>query len=249
MDAIYRLARKNRVEPELLPQLWRDTQARLDKLQASADVAALQQALAQAAAEYARLAQALSAVRAEAAGRLSAAVSEQMQRMAMGGSRFVAALSTQDRPSPYGAELIEFQVAPHAAAPARPLAKVASGGELSRISLALQVVTSQVAAVPTLIFDEVDVGIGGGVAQIVGELLRALGREHQVLCVTHLPQVAACGDQHLQVSKSLERAAVTSRIAQLDRSGRIEEIARMLGGVEITDTTRRHADELLGLGA
>ncbi|MBL8506992.1 MAG: DNA repair protein RecN, partial [Chitinimonas sp.] len=129
----------------------------------------------------------------------------------------------------------------------RSLAKVASGGELSRISLALQVVTSQVAEVPTLIFDEVDVGIGGRVAEIVGKLLKTLGKRHQVLCITHLPQVAASGDQQLQVSKVQTAETVLSRIARLDDAGRIEEIARMLGGVDITDTTRKHAAELLGI--
>jgi DNA repair protein RecN (Recombination protein N) len=170
----------------------------------------------------------------------------EMQTMAMAGSRFEIALVALDTPAAFGLEQVEFQVAPHAAAPARPLAKVASGGELSRISLALQVVTSQVADVPTLIFDEVDVGIGGRVAEIVGKLLKKLGERHQVLCITHLPQVAASGDQQLQVSKQQTDEHVSSRIAELDRQSRIEEIARMLGGVDITDTTRQHAAEMLG---
>jgi DNA repair protein RecN (Recombination protein N) len=207
---------------------------------------ALEAAVASAEKAYLKLANALHDARAKAATELGSKVSEQMQGLAMSGSRFEIALLPLDTPAAFGLEQIEFQVAPHAAAPARSMAKVASGGELSRISLALQVVTSQVAEVPTLIFDEVDVGIGGGVAEIVGKLLKELGRRHQVLCVTHLPQVAASGDQQLQVSKRLEGNAVSSRIAQLDRTGRIEEIARMLGGVEITETTRLHAAEMLG---
>ena len=130
-------------------------------------------------------------------------------------------------------------------AASRPLAKVVSGGELSRISLAIQVVTSQAASVPTLIFDEVDVGIGGGVAEVVGRLLRELGAERQVLCVTHLPQVAACANWQWQVSKSGHKGEIRSRVLQLDVAGRVEELARMLGGVEITAITRQHAREML----
>ncbi len=140
---------------------------------------------------------------------------------------------------------MEIRIAGLAGNEPRPLAKVASGGELSRISLAIQVVTSRQASVPTLIFDEVDVGIGGGVAEVVGRLLHRLGEERQVLCVTHLPQVAARADWQWQVAKSRSGETVTSRVSVLDKSGRVEEIARMLGGVEITATTRRHAKELL----
>jgi DNA repair protein RecN (Recombination protein N) len=147
-----------------------------------------------------------------------------------------------------GLEQIEFQVAAHEGIPLRPLAKVASGGELSRISLAIQVITSKVGTVPTLIFDEVDVGIGGQVAEIVGKLLRKLGKERQVLCITHLPQVAATGDQQWQVVKSADHAEsrqVLSKIAILNQQDRVEEIARMLGGIKITEATRRHAAEML----
>jgi DNA repair protein RecN (Recombination protein N) len=128
----------------------------------------------------------------------------------------------------------------------RPLAKVVSGGELSRIGLAIQVVTSRLGEVPTLIFDEVDAGIGGAVAEIVGRMLRRLGAERQVMCITHLPQVAAAGDQHWRVSKSADKGAVSSRVDELGEKQRIDEVARMLGGVEITDTTRAHASEMLG---
>ena len=136
-------------------------------------------------------------------------------------------------------------VAGHAGVTPRPLSKVASGGELARISLALSVIATRAARVPTLIFDEVDTGIGGAVAEVVGNLLRELGTRHQVLCVTHLPQVASRGMRHFQVSKHKGDGVTTSRITALDRSGRIEEIARMLGGLNITATTRKHAEEML----
>ena len=149
----------------------------------------------------------------------------------------------------YGLEEVEFQVAANPGLPARSLAKVASGGELSRISLAIQVATSKVASVPTLIFDEVDSGIGGRVAEIVGKLLKQLGKDYQVLCVTHLPQVAATADHHWCVSKSVEDGFTLSRITVLKGEQRVEEIARMLGGVKITDTTRKHAAEMLSVDA
>jgi len=165
----------------------------------------------------------------------------------MGGGTFEIALNALADGTAQGLEQVEFQVAGHAGSTPRPLAKVASGGELSRVSLAIQTVTSQVAAVPTLIFDEVDAGIGGRVAEIVGRMLRELGKRHQVMCVTHLPQVAAAGDQQWQVAKSAANGKVASQVAVLDRAARVEEIARMLGGVEITDTTRKHAAEMLGV--
>ena len=171
-----------------------------------------------------------------------------MQTMAMAGGEFSAALIPVEQGNAHGLEQIEFQVSAHQGLPLRPLAKVASGGELSRISLAIQVITSKVGVVPTLIFDEVDVGIGGKVAGIVGNLLKKLGTERQVLCITHLPQVAAAGDQQWQVMKSAgqtEHQAVVSTIAVLNPQQRVEEIARMLGGVDITETTRQHAAEML----
>ena len=146
----------------------------------------------------------------------------------------------------HGLEAVEFQTATNPDTPLRSMAKVASGGELSRISLAIQVAASEVASVPTLIFDEVDSGIGGRVAEIVGQLLRRLGQRHQVLCVTHLPQVAAKADAQWQVSKSTRNGATLSTIRVLRQAERVEEIARMLGGVKITETTRKHAAEMLG---
>ena len=172
-----------------------------------------------------------------------------MQSLAMNGARFEVALLAQDEPAAYGQENIEYQVAANAGTSLRPLAKVASGGELSRISLAMQVVISQVAAVPTLIFDEVDSGIGGGVAETVGKLLKKLGGRYQVLAITHLPQVATCGDAHWLVSKQSKQNRTRSDIRPLDAAQRIQEVARMLGGKQITDATLQHAQEMLTVNA
>jgi DNA repair protein RecN (Recombination protein N) len=170
-----------------------------------------------------------------------------MQTLAMAGGVFEIGLNPLEEGGAYGLENVEFMVSAHQGIAPRPLSKVASGGELSRISLALQTASSEVAAVPTLIFDEVDAGIGGRVAEIVGRMLRALGTRHQVMCVTHLPQVAAAGDQQWQVSKSTVGGKVSNRVTILDDAARVEEIARMLGGVKITETTRKHAAEMLGI--
>jgi DNA repair protein RecN (Recombination protein N) len=167
-----------------------------------------------------------------------------MQTLAMEGGQFSVAMHACPAAS-HGQDQIEFLVAGHAGSTPRPLAKVASGGELARISLALSVIASRAARVPTLIFDEVDSGIGGAVAEVVGNLLRELGIRHQVLCVTHLPQVAARAQQHFQVSKQSVKGKTQSSIALLPPPERIEEVARMLGGIKITSTTREHAKELL----
>jgi len=165
----------------------------------------------------------------------------------MTGGSFVVALNPSE-PTAHGVEQVEFLVAGHAGVAPRPLAKVASGGELARIALAISVITSHATTTPTLIFDEVDSGIGGGVAEVVGRLLKRLGQERQVLCVTHLPQVASQANQHFQVAKGTTDAGKTvSRIDVLDNKSRVEEVARMLGGLEITATTRNHARELLAL--
>jgi DNA repair protein RecN (Recombination protein N) len=167
-----------------------------------------------------------------------------MQDLSMAGGRFAIVLNTCE-PAAYGLEQVEFLVAGHAGVAPRPLAKVASGGELARISLAISVIASHATGTLTLIFDEVDSGIGGGVAEVVGRLLKRLGQERQVLCVTHLPQVASQANQHFQVSKRNEGGKTLSQIDGLDAKSRVEEIARMLGGLEITATTRKHARELL----
>ncbi|MDR1648353.1 MAG: DNA repair protein RecN [Zoogloeaceae bacterium] len=245
MSAILSFARKYRTEPEAIPARMAEWQTRLEGLAAAADVASLQQQVEAEAARWRALATRLSAGRQKAGKALSAAVSEQMRALALANGRFEVALIPVAGGAAFGLEQVEFRIAGLAQQEARPLVKVASGGELSRISLALQVVTAQNASVPTLIFDEVDVGIGGGVAEIVGRLLARLGAERQVLCVTHLPQVAACARWHWQVRKYIAAGLVSSHIETLDDNARVEEIARMLGGVDLTATTRQHAREML----
>ena len=247
MDA----ARKYRVAPEQLGEALQRIVARLAELGGDADLAELEQQEKSAQQNYLAAAQKLSAARKKSADKLSREITGALQTLAMQGGSFVVALLplTQDDANggnAYGLETIEFQVSANPGIPARSLAKVASGGELSRISLAIQVATSQIASVPTLIFDEVDSGIGGRVAEIVGHLLKKLGKSYQVLCVTHLPQVAAAADQQWQVSKAVENGVTLSHITVLDGGQRVAEIARMLGGVKITETTRKHAAEMLG---
>ena len=248
LEAVMGCARKFRALPEELPELLSRWQQRLAELGEAGDLAALQARVDAARQQYDKDAAKLSKARAKAAKALGDEVSQGMQELALGGGRFEIALVPVAGGNAHGLENIEFRIGGLAGSEARSLAKVASGGELSRISLAIQVVTSRQASVPTLIFDEVDAGIGGGVAEVVGRLLHRLGRERQVLCVTHLPQVAARADWQWQVAKSKEGAAIKSRVTPLDAAGRVEEIARMLGGVEITATTRQHAKELLGQG-
>jgi DNA repair protein RecN (Recombination protein N) len=245
MDA----ARKYRVAPEQLDEALQRIVARLEELGGDADLAELEQQEKSTQQSYLAAAQKLTAARKKAAGKLTREITAALQTLAMQGGSFAVALLPLAEGNACGLETIEFQVAANPGVPARSLAKVASGGELSRISLAIQVATSQVASVPTLIFDEVDSGIGGRVAEIVGHLLKKLGNSYQVLCVTHLPQVAAAADQQWQVSKAVENGVTLSRIAVLDGERRIEEIARMLGGVKITETTRKHAAEMLGVAA
>ncbi|HJW02553.1 MAG TPA: DNA repair protein RecN [Azospira sp.] len=246
LDAIVGTARKYRALPEELAGLLAGWQSRLAELGDASDLAVLEARLKAAREAYETRAGKLSKARAKAAKALSAEVSAGMQELALGGGRFEIALVPVEGGNAHGLEQVEFRIGGLAGSEARPLAKVASGGELSRISLAIQVVTSRQASVPTLVFDEVDVGIGGGVAEVVGKLLHRLGQERQVLCVTHLPQVAARADWQWQVAKSRDGATIKSRVTTLDQGGRVEEIARMLGGVEITATTRQHARELLG---
>ena len=242
-------ARKYRVKPELLPQALLQVIARLDELGGTADLAELARQEVVAHDEYLALAKKLSAARAKAAKQLSAEITAAMQTLAMQGGQFAVALLPLAEGNAHGLESVELQVSANPGSPLRSLAKVASGGELSRISLAIQVAASDAASVPTLIFDEVDSGIGGRVAEIVGSLLKQLGKRHQVLCVTHLPQVAAQADQQWQVSKAVEQGVTLSHIQILKGEQRVEEIARMLGGVKITATTRKHAAELLGIAA
>jgi DNA repair protein RecN (Recombination protein N) len=247
LDAVHAVARKYRTPPEALPDVLARATRRLDEMGAGGDVETQRVRVAEASAAYLEAAGRLSAVRAKAAKELSGKVTAAMQKVAMAGGSFEVALPRLDEGGANGLEQIEFLVAAHKGVLPKPLAKVASGGELSRISLAIQAVASEIAQVPTLIFDEVDAGIGGRVAEIVGQMLRDLGHKHQVMCVTHLPQVAAAADQQWQVTKSARNSKVASHVVVLDREQRVEEIARMLGGVKITETTRKHAAEMLGI--
>ena len=242
-------ARKFRVPAEQLPQILNGIVARLDELGGSADIDELAKQDEAAQAVYLLAAKKLSSARTKAAKVLSDEISTAMQTLAMQGGQFAVALLPLNEGNVHGLETVEFQVAANQGTPLRNLAKVASGGELSRISLAIQVAASRAATVPTLIFDEVDSGIGGRVAEIVGALLKQLGHRHQVMCVTHLPQVAAQADAQWQVSKGAQNGTTLSQIKVLEAGERIEEIARMLGGVTITDTTRKHAAEMLGIAA
>ncbi len=245
LEALHSTARKFQVAPDDLPAEFERLSARLAQLADATDLDALRAQEAALAEAYQSLANKLSKARAKAAKSLSAAVTAAMQDLSMSGGRFEIALQAAE-PAAHGLEQVEFLVAGHAGTTPRALAKVASGGELARIALAISVIASSATATPTLIFDEVDSGIGGGVAEVVGRLLRRLGQDRQVLCVTHLPQVASQAAQHFQVSKgSVPDGRTVSRIVPLGAAERVEEIARMLGGLEITATTRKHARELL----
>lgn len=244
VEIIHSTARRFHVAPEALHLELQTLSDQLQQLAAVSDVETLKAQEAAAHSAYLKAAQVLSKARAKVARELSGAVSNAMQDLSMSGGSFSVALHPCE-PSAHGVEQIEFLVAGHAGVQPRPLAKVASGGELARISLAISVITSCATATPTLIFDEVDSGIGGGVAEVVGRLLKRLGQDRQVLCVTHLPQVASQANQHFEVSKQSQHGKTVSQITPLDQKQRVEEIARMLGGIEITATTRKHARELL----
>ena len=249
MQALHSAARKFKVPAEQLPQLLLDTEDGLATLTAAQNIDLLKKQVATAEADFMKLAQQLTHDRSKMAKQLGQEVTAAMQGLSMAGGQLQISLLPLAEGSAGGLEQIEFLVAAHPGATPRPLAKVASGGELARISLAISVITSQAAFTPTLIFDEVDAGIGGAVAETVGRLLRQLGESHQILCVTHLPQVAAQGNQHLKVSKAISKTQdqekTLSHVSLLSRAERVEEIARMLGGATITETTRRHARELL----
>ena len=244
VEALHSSARQYHVQPEQLPDLLSTLSAELTTLGAATDLAALHAMEQQALVSYKRAATKLSKARSNAAAKLSSAVTQAMQDLSMAGGSFSIALQPGE-PSVHGDEQIAFMVAGHAGVALRPLAKVASGGELARIALAISVIASASNATPTLIFDEVDSGIGGGVAEVVGRLLKRLGQQAQVLCVTHLAQVASQANAHFQVSKLSQGSGTVSRIELLDHKARVEEIARMMGGLEITATTRKHARELL----
>jgi len=245
IEALHAAARRHRVRPEDLAARTAELRSRLAELELAGDAAALEREVAAAQRRLVTAAKALSGKRARAAKALGRAVTTRMQTLAMKGGRFAVALRALDAPGAAGGEEIEFEVSSHPDLPLRAIARVASGGELSRVSLAVQLEVSRYAPAATLVFDEVDSGIGGGVAQTVGEALRALGRNRQVLCVTHLPQVAAQGDAQWSVRRANARGGPKIEVLALDAEARVDELARMLGGTEITAISRRHAAELL----
>lgn len=244
LAGIQATARKYQIRPEAIPDLWLGMKSRLQALGNAVDLAALEQAELEREAFYRERASTLGERRRQAAEKLGRQVTQSMQELAMRGGRFAVALATCS-PAAQGLEEVSFLVSPHAGQALQDLARTASGGELSRLGLALQTVLSRVSGAATLVFDEVDAGIGGGVAEIVGRLLAQQGENRQVLCVTHLPQVAARAHQHYRVSKSQLDGQVRTAVELLDGAARREELARMLGGMEITEATRRHAAEML----
>ena len=249
LDLIHSQARKHRIEAEALPALAHKINAELTQLeQADERLIDLEQQRDAAKTGYLALAKKLHRKRQQTAKKLGASVTGAMQQLGMEGGHFEISVSQHNdrKPGPYGLDQIEFLVSANPGQPPRPITKVASGGELSRISLAIQVIAAQAVSIPTLIFDEIDSGVGGAVAETVGQQLQALGKNRQVLCVTHLPQVAAQAHHHLQVSKLTGDESTRTQIRKLGEQERIDEIARMLGGRRITASTRKHAEEMLG---
>ncbi len=248
LSELHEMARKHNCPPQQLAERLHQLQQQLSDIE-SAEVkyGSLEEAIATATTHYQTLANKLTQARKKAAKKLEKAVTENLQRLSMSGSRFEIAMTPHQEGelSPQGQERVEFLICTNPGQPAQPMNKIASGGELSRISLAIQVVASRAHGITTVIFDEVDVGIGGGTAEIVGQMLRALGESRQVLCITHQPQVAAQGHQHLQVRKKTDKNSTTTTLVPLDQNARIDELARMLGGITITEQTRAHAREML----
>ncbi|MBT8139741.1 MAG: DNA repair protein RecN [Gammaproteobacteria bacterium] len=248
LDLIYSVARKHNTQATSIPALHIELAAELEALQNGEDLAEkLREQQQELEARYAKSAGSLSKKRKSAATKLETAVANRLTELQMKHCQFVVALAPREsgRPLASGTESIEFLISTVPGKSAQPLAKVASGGELSRISLAIQVSTAQTSATPTLVFDEVDVGISGAVAEVVGNLLRELGNSSQVICVTHLPQVAAKGSQHLLVTKQLSKRSASTEIKTLDKDARRAELARMLGGLDVTESTLAHAAEML----
>ena len=239
------LARRYKRQPAELPELYSSWKTELERLDRAVDLGALEATELAAQKAYTAQAQEIGKIRRKAAPKLSGAITEAMQGLGMQGGSFVVQIETADQPGPQGLEEVAFLVAGHAGATPRAVAKVASGGELSRISLAIAVTTSQLGEAQTLIFDEVDSGVGGAVAQTVGRLMKKLGLDRQVLAVTHLPQVAACADHHWVVSKAPSTSGAVSQMDCVTSEERVKEIARMLGGEVLSDTTLAHAREML----
>ena len=239
------LARRYKRTPQELPALLQSWRQELRQLDAVVDIDRLRKAEQQAQEAFQTSARALSQQRAKAAPKLSRAITQAMQGLGMQGGRFEVQLDKLTEPTAHGLDSVQFLVAGHPGATPKPIGKVASGGELSRLSLAIAVTTSELGHAGTLIFDEVDSGVGGAVAETVGKLMRALGKDRQVLAVTHLPQVAACADHHYVVAKKRDKAGTSSTVTPTDTSQREREIARMLGGEKISATTMAHAREML----
>ena len=240
------LARRYKRQPADLPELLASWRNELQTLDESADLARLEQLEKQTQEKYFDEAKILTRLRAKAAPALAKAITQAMQGLGMQGGQFAVALTTLVQPTQYGLEQAEFLVAGHSGSTPRPVGKVASGGELSRIALAIAVTTSQLGEAQTLIFDEVDSGVGGAVAETVGRLMKQLGKDRQVMAVTHLPQVAACSDQHLVVAKVTESGRTHSTVSPVTGQARVAEIGRMLGGEKLSTTTLAHAKEMLG---
>ncbi|MFT5927270.1 MAG: DNA repair protein RecN (Recombination protein N) [Candidatus Azotimanducaceae bacterium] len=247
LSAIYDLCRKHRIKPPQLSALTENIQAELETLQnIDSEAAELESELERLKADYLKQAGQLSAKRKKAAKTIETAVTKQLAGLGMTGAKFAVSLKAvgTEKLAANGLEEIEFLISTNPGQTPRALNKIASGGELSRISLAIQVTTADTSRVPSLVFDEVDVGIGGGVAEVVGTLLRNLGLKAQIICVTHLAQVAAQGHQHLTVEKATHGKLATSVVRQLDDEGRVKEIARMLGGLDMTEHSIAHAEEM-----
>jgi len=265
LDTIYDIARKHRVQPQQLTALHKQLRDELQRVAGGDEnIDKLQQDLQSLRDSYRSAASALSKRRQQAAAKLQKQVEKQLQSLSMNGCKFAVSLSLRtdaartdtvrtdrarndDIPHPHGLEDIEFLISTNPGQPPQALNRIASGGELSRISLAIQVVTAQTSAIPTLVFDEVDVGIGGATAEVVGNLLRELGSRGQVLCVTHQPQVASKGHHHYVVAKTSSKNSVRTELVPLAGEHKIEEIARMLGGISITEQSRAHAKEMLSV--
>ncbi len=246
LHVIHQIARKHKIEPEAIPHLMLTISKELALLHDLDHlIEQAEKSLQQIEQSYNEIAKNLSAARTQAAKQLSTLVSEKMKLLGMAQGQFLISLKPLTTPSPFGLEQIEMHVTTNPGMPLGPLNKVASGGEISRICLSLQVIIAECYQTPVLIFDEVDVGIGGGIAEIVGKLLRTLGAKTQVLCITHLAQVAACAHHHLQVAKTTDGRITQSKITTLNQTQRVEEIARMLGGMAITPKTLAHAREML----
>ena len=250
LQTLHELGRKHHCDPNDLPVRQAELEAELSTFQnVEMEYSHLDELLAQAADTYRKLARRIHEMRTEMAQTLAEGITRRMQTLGMEGGHLIidVTMNHDAQPTPYGLDRVEFKVSANPGQPPLPLGKVASGGELSRISLAIQMAANQDHRIPVLIFDEVDAGIGGAVAEVVGRTLRTLGRHHQILCVTHLPQVAAQAHQHLKVSKLKQKDSTQTRIQTLSNSDRVEELARMLGGVKLTRQTLVHAKEMLHL--